>query len=55
MREAREALKKAAADPALNNAAQIEIGFIDLNEPDGAASVAARMAAFLKGAPDKRS
>ncbi len=48
MREAREALQNAAADPAFAGAAGVEIGFLDLNTPDGLASVAAGMTAFLK-------
>jgi tRNA A-37 threonylcarbamoyl transferase component Bud32 len=48
MREAREALERAAADPSLSAPAQIEIGFLDLNTPEGLSAVATRMAEFLK-------
>ena len=46
--EAREALEKAATDPSLSGPAQVEIGFLDLNMPDGLSSVAKRMTEFLK-------
>src|ERR1700690_639173 len=47
-REAREALEKAATDPSFAGAAQVEIGFLDLNAPDGLSSVAKRITDFLK-------
>ena len=48
MREACEALEKAATDPSLSGPAQVEIGFLDLNMPDSLSSVAKRMTEFLK-------
>jgi tRNA A-37 threonylcarbamoyl transferase component Bud32 len=48
MREAREALEKATTDPSFAGAAQVEIGFLDLNAPDGLSSVAKRITDFLK-------
>jgi tRNA A-37 threonylcarbamoyl transferase component Bud32 len=50
-REAREALQKAPPD--LADAAAVEIGYLDLNTPDGPASVAAKMTAFLKPNTEK--
>ena len=45
-REAREAFTAAFSDAALADACAVEIGFLDLTTPDGAAAVAARMQAL---------
>ena len=50
-REARAALQKAS--PALADAAAVELGFLDLNTPDGPATVAASMTALLQAHPEK--
>jgi tRNA A-37 threonylcarbamoyl transferase component Bud32/Flp pilus assembly protein TadD len=48
--EAREALRKASAEPKLSDAALVEIGFLDLNTPNGLVGVAARTKVFLETA-----
>jgi tRNA A-37 threonylcarbamoyl transferase component Bud32 len=48
--EAREALRKACAEPQLSDAAFVEIGFLDLNTPNGLAGIVARTEMFLKTA-----
>jgi len=48
MPEARAAFERAAGDSSFAAAAQVETGFLDLNRPDGPASVAKRMTDFLK-------
>ena len=45
-RDAREALQKASS--ALADAAAVEIGYLDLNTPDGPATIVAKMTALLK-------
>ncbi len=45
-RDARAAFEAALADPALADAATVELGFTDLTTPDGIAAVAARMQAL---------
>jgi tRNA A-37 threonylcarbamoyl transferase component Bud32/tetratricopeptide (TPR) repeat protein len=45
-REARESLQKVS--PPLRDAAAVELGFLDLNTPEGPATVATKMTAFLK-------
>ena len=47
-REARTALAKAALDPNYADAAQIEIGFLDLNTPAALASIAEHVTAVLR-------
>jgi len=44
--DAREALQKASS--ALTDAAAVEIGYLDLNTPDGPATVVEKMTAFLR-------
>ena len=46
-RDARAAFEGALADPALENAAVVEMGFTDLTTPDGIAAVAARMQGLI--------
>ena len=48
--EAREALREASAEPQLSDAALVEIGFLDLNTPNGLEGVAVRTEMFLKTA-----
>src|SRR5215472_4423708 len=48
-REAHAALQKASAPFA--DAAAVEIGFLELNAPEGPERVAAKMAAFVKANP----
>jgi tRNA A-37 threonylcarbamoyl transferase component Bud32 len=46
-RDARAAFEAALADPALANAAMVEMGFTDLTTPDGITAVVARMQALV--------